>query len=131
VQASHLSKPAQASQPDCLISHIELGDVVNVSSSDTKESLELLSLESGRENSSQPLVDDMRELSLSSSAGSDLSWFLTRFESKGAHRCKEQWHTTDTRVYTGPGLCEDEKPTSCVHQCIMIHWVETPLPLLL
>jgi hypothetical protein len=44
---------------------------VNVSSSDTEDALELLSLESGREISSWPLVDDARELSLGSSAGSE------------------------------------------------------------
>jgi hypothetical protein len=34
-------------------------------------------------------------------------------------------YTRDTRVYTGSGLREDKNPTSCVHRCIMIHWVET------
>jgi hypothetical protein len=56
-----------------------------------------------------------------------LSWFMTIFESRVAHECEEQWHTRDTRVYTGSGLEEDKNPTSCVCQCIMIHWVETPL----
>jgi hypothetical protein len=37
----------------------------------------------------------------------------------------------DTRVYTGSGLREDKNLTSYVRQCIMIRWVETPLPLLL
>jgi hypothetical protein len=58
-----------------------------------------------------------------------VSWFMTRFESRGAHGCGEQWHARDTRVYTGLGLREDENPTSCVHQCITIHWVETGLGL--
>jgi hypothetical protein len=53
--------------------YIELGDVVNVSSSDNEDSLEFHSLESGREISSQPSVDDTWELSPSSSASSD--WF--------------------------------------------------------
>jgi hypothetical protein len=41
---------------------------------------------------------------------------MTRFESRGAHGCDEQWNTTDTRVYTGSGLPEVNNPTSCVHQ---------------
>jgi hypothetical protein len=32
---------------------------------------------------------------------------MTRFESRGAHGCEEQWHTRDTRVYTGSGLRGD------------------------
>jgi hypothetical protein len=30
------------------------------------------------------------------------------------------------RVYTGSGLHGDKNPLSCVHQCIMICWIETP-----
>jgi hypothetical protein len=43
-------------------------------------------------------------------------WFLTRFESRGAHGCGGQWNTRDTRVYIGLDLREDKNPTSCVHQ---------------
>jgi hypothetical protein len=52
VQTSRLSDRAQDSTPDSLLKHIELGDVVNVSLSDTEATLELLSLEPGREISS-------------------------------------------------------------------------------
>jgi hypothetical protein len=45
-----------------------------------------------------------------------MSWFMTRFESRGAHRSGEQWNTQDTGVYTGSGLCEDKNPTTYVHQ---------------
>jgi hypothetical protein len=55
-----------------------------------------------------------------------MSWFMTRLESRGAHGCEEQWHIRDTRVYIGLGLREDENSTSCLRQCIMIHWVEIP-----
>jgi hypothetical protein len=50
----------------------------------------------------------------------------TRFESAGAHRCEEQRHARDTRVYTGSVLHEDKDHTSCVYWCIIIRWVETP-----
>jgi hypothetical protein len=60
-----------------------------------------------------------------------VSWFMTRFKSRGAHVCEEQWHARDMRVHIGLGLREDTNPTSCVHRCIMIHWVETPSALLL
>jgi hypothetical protein len=45
-----------------------------------------------------------------------LSWFLTRFESKGAHGCGEQWNARDMSVYIDSGLREDKNPTSCVHR---------------
>jgi hypothetical protein len=55
-----------------------------------------------------------------------LSWFMTRFESSGAHRGGEQWNTK-TRGFkqvwasvTIKTLCH-----VCVG-CIMIAWVETP-----
>jgi hypothetical protein len=54
---------------------------------------------------------------------------MTRFESRGAHRCEVLWHARDTRVYTGLGLHEDNDPTSCVRQCIIFHFVETPTTL--
>jgi hypothetical protein len=41
-------------------------------------------------------------------------WFMTRFESRGAHGCDEQWNMRDMRVYAGSGLSEDNSPTSCV-----------------
>jgi hypothetical protein len=44
------------------------------------------------------------------------SWFMTRFESSGAHGCGEQWNARDTRAYTGLSLCEDKNPASCVRQ---------------
>jgi hypothetical protein len=40
-------------------------------------------------------------------AGAVLSWFMTRFESRGAYRYVEQWNARDTRVYIGLGLRED------------------------
>jgi hypothetical protein len=55
-----------------------------------------------------------------------LSWFMTRFESKGAYGCRERWHARDMRVYTSSSLREDKNPTSCVCWCILIRWVETP-----
>jgi hypothetical protein len=45
-----------------------------------------------------------------------LSWFLTRFKSRGSHGHGEQWNARDTRVYTGSGPSEDKTPTSYVHQ---------------
>jgi hypothetical protein len=45
-----------------------------------------------------------------------VSWFVTRFESTGAHRCDEQWNMRNMRVYTGLGLPEDNSPMSCVHR---------------
>jgi hypothetical protein len=45
----------------------------------------------------------------------ELSWFMTRFKSRGAHRCDEQQNVRDMRVNTGPGLTEDNSPTCCVH----------------
>jgi hypothetical protein len=41
---------------------------------------------------------------------------MTRFESRGAHGCGEQWNKRDTRVYTGPGIHEDKNPMSYVRQ---------------
>jgi hypothetical protein len=41
---------------------------------------------------------------------------MTRFESRGAHGCDEQWNARDTRINIGSGLPEDDSPTSCVHQ---------------
>jgi hypothetical protein len=55
-----------------------------------------------------------------------VSWFLTRFESRGAHGCREQWHGRDMMVYTGLSLHEDKNPASCVRWCIIIYWVKTP-----
>jgi hypothetical protein len=43
-----------------------------------------------------------------------LSWFMTRFESRGAHGSGEQWNARDTRVYTGSRLPDVKNPTSCV-----------------
>jgi hypothetical protein len=48
--------------------------------------------------------------------GAGVLWFMTRFESRGAHGCGEQWNARDTRVYTGSGLREEKNPTSYVHQ---------------
>jgi hypothetical protein len=45
-----------------------------------------------------------------------LSWFMTRFESRGTHGHGEQWTARDARVYTGSGLYEDKNPMSGVHQ---------------
>jgi hypothetical protein len=53
--------------------NIEPEDVVNISSSDTEEALELLSLGSGHGALARPSVDNTREFLPSSSAGSD--WF--------------------------------------------------------
>jgi hypothetical protein len=61
-----------------------------------------------------------------SEAALEVSRFMTRFESTGAHGCGQQWYARDMRVYTGSGLRENKNPMSCVHRCIMIHWVETP-----
>jgi hypothetical protein len=55
--------------------------------------------------------------------------FMTRFESRGDHGCKEQWQTKGTRVYTGSCLSEDKNPTSSVHWCIIIGWGMTSTPL--
>jgi hypothetical protein len=41
---------------------------------------------------------------------------MTRFESRGAHGCGEQWNIRDMRVYTGSGPPEDNNPTSCVRR---------------
>jgi hypothetical protein len=49
-------------------------------------------------------------------ARGDLLWFVTRFESRGAHRHGEQWNTRDIRVQIGLGFCEDKNPMSGVHQ---------------
>jgi hypothetical protein len=51
--------------------HAEPEDVVEILSSDMKEALELLCLGSSHEVPSKPSVDNTRELSPSSSAGSD------------------------------------------------------------
>jgi hypothetical protein len=56
-----------------------------------------------------------------------VSWFMTRFESRGAHRCGEQWNTMDTRVYTGSGLCEDKNPMSYVCRLYYGHLGRDPL----
>jgi hypothetical protein len=48
------------------------------------------------------------------SSTTNVSWFMTRLESRGAHGCGEQWNAMDTMVYTGPGLREDENTMSCV-----------------
>jgi hypothetical protein len=37
---------------------------------------------------------------------------MTRFESRGAHGCDEQWNTRETRVYIGSVLPEDNSHTS-------------------
>jgi hypothetical protein len=36
---------------------------------------------------------------------------MTRFKSRGAHGCDEQWNARDMRVYIGSGLPEDNGPT--------------------
>jgi hypothetical protein len=41
---------------------------------------------------------------------------MTRFESRGAHGCDEQWNARDTGVYTGLVLPEDNTRTSCVRR---------------
>jgi hypothetical protein len=46
----------------------------------------------------------------------EMSWFMTRFESRGAHGCDEQWNVRDMRVYIGPGLPKDNRPTSYVRR---------------
>jgi hypothetical protein len=43
-------------------------------------------------------------------------WFMTRFESRDAHGCGEQWNARDMRIYTSSSLREDKNPTSCIHQ---------------
>jgi hypothetical protein len=43
-----------------------------------------------------------------------LSWFMTSFESRGAHRCGEQWSARDMRFYTGSCLYGDKNPMPCV-----------------
>jgi hypothetical protein len=45
-----------------------------------------------------------------------LSWLMTRFESRGAHECGEQWNARKMRVYKGSGLCEDKNPSSSVRR---------------
>jgi hypothetical protein len=50
------------------------------------------------------------------SASHVVSWFMTRFESSGAHGCDEQWNTRNIKVYTSSGLPEDNSPTSSVRQ---------------
>jgi hypothetical protein len=45
-----------------------------------------------------------------------MSWFTTRFESRGAHGREEQWNVGDTRVYIGSGLREDKNHMSYVRQ---------------
>jgi hypothetical protein len=45
-----------------------------------------------------------------------LSWFMTRFESRGAHGCDEQWNARDMRVYTDSGLPENNSLTSCMRR---------------
>jgi hypothetical protein len=40
---------------------------------------------------------------------SSLSWFMTRFESRGAPEYGEYCHARDMRVYIGSGLREDKK----------------------
>jgi hypothetical protein len=45
-----------------------------------------------------------------------LSWFMTKFESRGAHGRREQSNASDTRVYTGSDLREDKNPTSYVRR---------------
>jgi hypothetical protein len=69
-----------------------------------------------------PPLGDIKGLSLAHT----LSWFMTKFESRGAHRCGEQWYARDKRVYTGSGLREDKNPKSYVCRCIMIRQDETP-----
>jgi hypothetical protein len=41
---------------------------------------------------------------------------MTRFESRGAHGCGEQWNARDMRVYIGSGLREFKNLTSYVRQ---------------
>jgi hypothetical protein len=56
-----------------------------------------------------------------------LSWFMTRFESSGAHGCDEQWNVMDMRVYTGSSLSEDNIPTSCVRRLYYDYLGRDPL----
>jgi hypothetical protein len=59
-------------------------------------------------------------------------WFMTRFESRCAHKRGEQWNARDTRVYIGSGLREDKNLTSCVRQLYYdCFGSRPPLPLLL
>jgi hypothetical protein len=53
-------------------------------------------------------------------------WFMTIFESRGAHGCDEQWDAWHMRFYTGLGLHEDKTLRPMCVGCIMIAWVETP-----
>jgi hypothetical protein len=41
---------------------------------------------------------------------------MTRFDSRDAHGCGEQWNARDTRVYTGSSLHEDKNSMYCVCQ---------------
>jgi hypothetical protein len=59
-------------------------------------------------------------------SGHQLSWFLTRIKCRVLTDVEINGNTRDMRVYKGLSLREDKNPTSCVHQCIMIHWVKTP-----
>jgi hypothetical protein len=40
-----------------------------------------------------------------------MSWFTTKFGRRGVHRCVEQWHVRDVRIYIASGLCEDNNTT--------------------
>jgi hypothetical protein len=61
------------SQPDFVLSRFVFEDVVNVSSSDTDEALELLRLVSGCNDSPRPTLNDAWVTSSESSTSSD--WF--------------------------------------------------------
>jgi hypothetical protein len=51
---------------------------------------------------------------------------MTRFESKSAHGCGEQWNVRDMMVYTGYELHEDKTLCPVCINFIMIAWIETP-----
>jgi hypothetical protein len=52
---------------------------------------------------------------------------MTRFESRGAQGCEEQWNARDTTVYTGSGLHEDKNPMSYVRQLFYDFLGQDPL----
>jgi hypothetical protein len=58
MQALHSSESVQATQPYCFVQPLELDNVVSVSSRDTEEALELLSLSLCHGVSSRPSGGD-------------------------------------------------------------------------
>jgi hypothetical protein len=80
-------------------------------------------LENGHENEANtsspcrgPEVGEWRQSRMCVFHNWWVSWFMTRFASRRAHGCDEQWNARDTRVYIGSSLSEDNSPTSCVHR---------------